>query len=429
MVERLLSFIEKSPTAFHAASEIASLLHASGFSELCEGEGWSLRAGGRYFVRRNQASLIAFTVTDPDFNGFMLMASHLDSPTFKLKPSHEVTGDYVRLSTERYGGMNPASFLDRPLSLAGRVLVRRTGGVESRLFDFAEPICLIPSVAGHLLRGSEKGELNPAIDLLPLYGMRGEAGELLSAVAERLSVDADDILSHDIYLYNAEGGCRFGKNREFIASPRLDDLLCAYPILCGFLEAEASDAIPVAAFFDSEEVGSLTRQGAESSFLSDTLLRINEALSGDMNDYRCRLANSFLLSADNAHALHPNRPECSDRENAPRLNGGVVLKTNACMRYTTDAVSGGLFTELCRRSDIPIQHYANREGILGGATLGHLALRQTSILAADIGLAQLAMHAAYESAGALDAVYLARAATVFFESSLHILKDGKYELQ
>ena len=427
MTEELLSFIDKSKTAFHAAAETAEILRENGFTELSEGEGWTLFQGGKYFVCRNQSSLIAFRVTDPEFDGFTVGAAHLDSPCLKLKPSPEIPGDYLRLSIEKYGGLQTESYLDRPLSLAGRAVLRTAAGVKSRLFAFDRDLCVIPSIPMHLKKDKTPTSQNPAIDLLPLYAARGKRGDLIEDIADHLGCRADEILSHDTYVVNREKGRRFGRNGEYIASPRLDDLLCVYPLLIGFIDAAPTDAIPVLALFDNEEVGSLSRQGADSGFLAETLSRISTELGGSESDYRCRMANSFFVSADNAHALHPNHPELFDKENVPLPNEGIVLKSNAALRYTTDAVGAAIFTEICKRNDIPMQIYANRADISGGSTLGSIALRHSSMLAVDIGLAQFSMHAAVESAGALDAENLRRFAEIFFSLSFRLQADGQYE--
>ncbi len=423
MTEDLLRFIANSPTAFHAVENIASILRASGYTLLSEGEPFRLSRGGKYFVTRGGRSLVAFRIPASDFTGYQIAAAHLDSPTFRLKPCPTLTGDLLRLSTERYGGMNLASFCDRPLGLAGRAVLRTEAGLVSRLFDLCPLTVVIPSVAMHLTRTSENKPLSPAVDMQILYG-KGEptsdGGDIfLRDLAQALGCDSGDILSHETYAYVKESGRTFGRNGEFLLSPRLDDLMCAYPLFTGFLSAPAGESLPVLALFDAEEIGSGTHSGADSDFLISVLARIARALN--LREPEEKLAHSFLLSADNAHARHPNHPELSDPGNAPALNAGIVLKYNAGGRYITDAVGGGYIKALCDKTAIPSTTYSNRSDIPGGSTLGHILLSHLSLTGADIGLAQLAMHAAVEAAGAEDAAHLASLAKVYFSDSFRPL--------
>lgn len=429
MSASLLHFIKKSPNAYHAAENIREALLSEGFTELFEGEKWSLAPNADYFVSRNGSSVIAFRTSDEDFDGFMMMAAHLDSPSFKLKADPFLSGTYTRIAVERYGGMNLWSWLDRPLSFAGRIVCRIGERIESRLINLDRDAFIIPSVAVHQARDINTGfTLSPATDLLPLYAVGKQDETLFSLLSELSGVPAEDILSHDLYLYARDSGTHFGRSNELIAAPRLDDLASANAIFRGFLKASPCGSVPVAVFLNSEEVGSLSREGADGSFLSDTLRRISDSLGGDGSDYLCRLANSFLVSADNAHALHPNRPELSDKVSAPILNGGVVIKHTASQAYTTDAVSEAIFAEICRKADVPVQHYENRPDAVGGSTLGRLVFHHVSVPAVDVGLAQLSMHSAYETMGEKDIGYLEAAAEAFFQSSLHAVKDGVYEL-
>ncbi len=426
MINELLQRIENSPTAFHAAREIKSTLLSAGFSELSESESWSLEKGGSYFTVRGDSSVVAFQIPKTSVQGYQIAAAHLDSPAFRLKPNAVLTGAYLRLATERYGGMQLESFLDRPLSLAGRVCFRENERILSRLFDLGDRSFVIPSVAMHLSRTSEKTALAPHIDMNLLYGEAGDENTLLSDIAESIGCKSEDILSHDTYLYVRESGKTAGRKGEYILSPRLDDLMCVYPLLTGFLKAsEAPKALPVLALFDREEVGSGSPAGAESDLLPSILSRISSALG---IEHAVALRKSFLLSADNAHALHPNRPELSDKENAPLLNGGIVIKENANGRYITDSVSFAYVAALCQACRVPTQAYANRSDIPGGSTLGNLLQRHLSVAGADIGLAQLAMHAAVETAGARDVAYLETLAACFFSEAFSPEKDGSISL-
>lgn len=412
----LFNFINTSPCAFYTVKSVKDILNKNGYTELYEGERWELREGGKYFAIRNGTSLIAFRYNS-SARSFMICASHSDSPAFRVKLSLEKGGKYAVCDTEKYGGMIYYSWLDRPLSLAGRVLARTDGGIESRLVNIDKDLFVIPSVAIHLNRNVNSSlELNPARDLLPLASLADGKGSLLNLISESAGVKTDSIISHDLFLYVREAGREFGVNGEFIISPRLDDLECVFASLKGFLDASDTKNIPVLAVFDNEEVGSETKQGAASTFLYDTLSRIKE-------DYLLSLSESFMVSCDNAHALHPNRPELSDAENAPLLNGGIVIKYNANQRYTTDGVSDAIFSEICKNCGAKTQRYYNRADIVGGSTLGSIATTRVSLNTIDIGLAQLAMHSAVETAGARDVSEMVKALTEFYSS--YITKKGE----
>ena len=415
-VKGLFEFIKKSPSAFHTVATAAQMLENEGYIRLYEGEKWSLTDSGKYYVVRSGSSLIAFR-TVKGANGFMISAAHSDSPSFRVKLSGEKGGAYTRLDVEKYGGMIYYSWLDRPLSVAGRVVTSGPNGVECHLVNLDTDLCSIPSLAIHFNRGVNEGaSFNPAVDLLPLYSVSG--GSIVDDIAAAIGTTPDEILSHDLFLYNRDEGKTFGRNGEFILCPRLDDLESVYASLCGFLAADTSASIPVYAIFDNEEVGSSTKQGAASTFLYDTLTRI----AGD--DYLPMLASSMMLSIDNAHAIHPNRPEMSDKENAPVLGGGIVVKFNANQRYTTDAVSHALFLEICRRASVPTQRYYNRADIAGGSTLGSISNTRVSVPTVDVGFPQLAMHSATETAAVADLEPMIRAVSAFFSTSLAENKNG-----
>ena len=413
-VEGLFEFIKKSPSAYHAVNTVKEMLDNDGYTELYEGERWKLAIGGKYYVIRNGTSLIAFR-TVRDARGFMICASHSDCPSFRVKVTPETVGAYTRLEVEKYGGMIYYSWLDRPLSVAGRAVVKTADGLESRLVNLDTDLVTIPSLAIHLNRGVNDGaKFNPAKDLLPLYSGAGERGAFIRSVAESIGVACEDVLSHDLFLYNRDEGKRVGKDGEFILCPRLDDLGCVYTSTVAFLEAREAQSLPVLAIFDNEEVGSETKQGAASTFLRDTLLRI----SGGESSLSVALENSFMLSADNAHAKHPSSPEMSDPDNAPVLNGGVVIKYNANQKYTTDGLSDALFRTLCKRAGVTVQTYCNRADLPGGSTLGSISNARVSVPTVDIGLPQLAMHSANETAGAKDVGSMISAISEFYSTSL-----------
>ena len=422
MNQALFSYIAACPTAFQAAAHTAALLEAEGYRLLRETEEWTLEPGGRYYVMRNGSSLIAFRLPKGRPVGFMMTAAHGDSPTFKIKENAELAGEYeTRLSVEGYGGMLCASWMDRPLSVAGRAMVRTEDGVAMRLIDLHDDLALIPNVAIHMNRDANNGaKYNFAVDMQPLYG---EKGGFRRRIAEAAGVAEEDLLTHDLFLYNPQPGVEWG---GYISAPRLDDLQCAFAALQGFLTAGESQSAAVYCLFDNEEVGSQTKQGAASTFLRETLERICDALGLTL---RTMAAGSFLLSCDNAHAVHPNHPEYADKNHAVRMNGGVVIKYNASQRYATDAVSAALFQTVCEAAGVPFQRYANRPDMVGGSTLGSIANTQVSLNMADIGLAQLAMHSAFETAGAEDTAHMVQALKTFFGMTLRSGGDGTYQLR
>ena len=413
----LFKYIEKSPTAYHACAESASVLADNGYTELYEGEAWDLCAGGKYFVRRNGSSLIAFRAPEKCENGFMITASHSDSPCLKIK-DNSTLGDanYTRLSVEVYGGPIYSTWLDRPLAVAGRVSVETEKGIDVRLVDTKEPCVVIPNVAIHMNREINRGfNFNQAVDLIPLFGEKEPEKSFSAMIAELAGAKEEDILASDLYVYNCQAGVEWG---GFISSPRLDDLQCAYSALEAFVGAKESKATPVYALFDNEEVGSSTKQGAASTFLYDVLERVADSIGKGGEVYRRAVANSFMVSCDNAHAIHPNHPEYSDKNHTVKMNGGIVIKYNANQKYTTDGISSAIFKRICERAGVPYQLYCNRADMPGGSTLGSIATTKVSVKTVDIGLAQLAMHSSFETAGAKDTEYMVKALKKFYESSL-----------
>ena len=429
-VRELLDFIAKSPSSFHAVETMRQELEADGYRRLLESEEWDLAAGGRYYVIRNGSSLIAFRIPRTDFAGFQILASHSDSPSFKIKENPELaSGPYMQLNVERYGGMLCAPWFDRPLSVAGRVVCREENGLAAHLVNVDRDFVLIPNLAIHMNKDANEGmKYNVQKDLLPLYGIGTEKGTFRRQIAEAAGVAEETILGMDLYLYNCQPDSVWGAAEEFVSSGRLDDLQCAFASLKGFREAEDGDSVPVHCVFDNEEVGSSTKQGAASTFLRDTLMRIAEAFGRTPGQYRQALASSFMVSADNAHGLHPNYREKSCPTNQPVLNGGIVLKYHAGQRYTTDAVSEAVFREFCGRAGVPVQTFANRSDLMGGSTLGNISGNQVAVNCVDVGLAQLAMHSPYETAGVKDTEYLIRAAKELFAGSVKERGCGYYEI-
>lgn len=468
--EELLDFAGKSPSAFHAVANIAGYLEARGFRYLPETAKWDVAKGGSYYTTRNGSSIIAFRIGQDasscsnggdaagSGSGFRICASHSDSPTYKIKnvPELEGPGEYLRLNVEAYGGMIDSTWLDRPLSVAGRVLVREkaegterwehsaaTGGtaeqcgrsssggtagsvIRSRLLDIDRDILLIPNVAIHMSRDINSGyKFNRQVDLCPLFSAGAlKKGAFDRLIADELGVEPENILGKDLFLVNRQKPVLWGVEKEFISAPGLDDLQCAFSSLRAFTDSSCERSVNVYCCFDNEEVGSNTKQGAMSTFLYDTLQRINSGLGRSEEDYRMAVARSFMVSCDNAHAVHPNHPEKTDAENRVFLNKGVVIKESANQKYTTDAFSRAVFGEICREAAVPVQHFANRSDSAGGSTLGNLSNIQVSMHAVDIGLPQLAMHSSYETAGSMDTKYAVDALMRFYSTDIEITDGG-----
>ncbi len=454
---KLLDFIEKSPSCFHVVQNFVQRLLNEGFKELMEENPWKIVAGGKYFVRRNASSLIAFAVSSMNFENFQIAAAHSDSPTFKIKENPEIALEnaYVKLNVEKYGGMICSPWFDRPLSVAGKITVRTEKGFECRLVNIDRDLLLIPNLAIHMDRSVNEGHsYNVQTELLPLFGGVNAKDTFLKIIAESAGVKPEEIIGTDLFLYNRQKGSIWGAQNEFISSAKLDDLQSAYALVEGLICAcnkingsfngknaglaesqvpsdnsnfSSKKAVPVVCVFDNEEVGSTTKQGADSSFLSDTLERIciNCKSANWQEEYRIALAKSFMISSDNAHAVHPNYPEKADPTNRPYLNGGIVIKFNANQKYTTDSVSEAVFKELCKKADVPFQTYVNRSDIAGGSTLGNISNSHVSINTVDVGLPQLAMHSPYETAGVKDTQYLIELIENFFTTQIIRVSDTK----
>lgn len=414
----LIDWIAKAPTAYQAIALCEEELQAKGYEKLGEEKAWCLRPGKRYYVTKNGTSLIAFRIPSAGAKSFMISASHSDSPTFKLKENamNIAFSTYARLNTEMYGGLIAASWFDRPLSVAGRVVIKEEERIVAKPVCLDRDLVLIPNVAIHQNRSINEGyRYDLAKDTFPLWSMAGDAPDVLEYAAQALGVARENILSSDLYLYNRTPGVIFGADEAFFAAPRIDDLMCAYTCLHSFLEAGETSTLPVCAVFDNEETGSATKQGAASFFLRDVLQRICDAFGLSLSQM---LASSMMVSADNGHARHVNHPELSDADNAPALNGGVVIKNNAAQHYTTDGMSFSLFAQICKNAQVPTQLFANRSDLRGGSTLGSISNTMVPLVTVDIGAAQFAMHSSYETAGCADTWYLLRAMRAFYESTL-----------
>ena len=413
----LIHFIAKSPSTFHAVRGIKAALLYAGFTEIREEDTWQIEKGGKYVVTRNGSALMAFTVPQEGAEAFHITASHCDSPTFKIKEDPEIAdGPYVKLNVEGYGGMIMSTWLDRPLSVAGRLLVTENGHLAEKLVAIDGTMLVIPSVAIHMDRSvNQHKEWKVQKDMLPLYGMTGAKTPFMDLIAVAAKVKAEDILAHDLILYSRVPGTIWGEEREFISSPKLDDLQCAFACFRGFTQGQKEKYISVYALFDNEEVGSATSQGAGSTFLANTLERLARSLGYSYDETMAMIARSFMISADNAHSVHPNHPEYADPVNRPVINGGIVIKYSAAQKYATNAFSAAYFKKLCKDHDIPTQTFTNHSDNPGGSTLGNISNTIIAMPTVDIGLPQLAMHSSYETAGVKDTAYLVDAVTKFYE--------------
>lgn len=413
----LIHFIAKSPSTFHAVRGIKAALLYAGFTEIREEDTWQIEKGGKYVVTRNGSALMAFTVPEEGAEAFHITASHCDSPTFKIKENPEIAdGPYVKLNVEGYGGMIMSTWLDRPLSVAGRLLVTENVHLAEKLVAIDGTMLIIPSVAIHMDRNvNQHKEWKVQKDMLPLYGMTGAKTPFMDVIAAAAKVKAEDILAHDLILYSRVPGTIWGEEREFISSPKLDDLQCAFACFRGFTQGQKEKYISVYALFDNEEVGSATSQGAGSTFLANTLERLARSLGYSYDETMAMIARSFMISADNAHSVHPNHPEYADPVNRPVINGGIVIKYSAAQKYATNAFSAAYFKKLCKDHDIPTQTFTNHSDNPGGSTLGNISNTVIAMPTVDIGLPQLAMHSSYETAGVKDTAYLVDVVTKFYE--------------
>lgn len=437
LVQDLMKFIDKSTCNFLAVKNVEDVLAGSGYKQLHENEKWLLQAGMKYYIKRNDTALIAFRVPRENPERFVVTASHSDSPCFKIKekPELDVNGKYTKLNVEPYGGMILSTWLDRPLSIAGRVLVKTCGTekfddeinriardeneskasddkskmlnsvIETRIIDLEEDVLLIPNQAIHMNREMNNGyAYKKNIDMVPLWGDGSAKDTFVKMLAKKLEVAEEDILDYDLTVYNRMKCTKWGANREFISGPRLDDLECAYISLRSFVDSKKEQAhtIPVYCLYDNEEVGSATRNGAGSTFLKDTMKRILYGLGQNEEAYLQCVADSYMVSADNAHAVHPNHVEMSDNNNRCYMNEGIAIKYQSAQKYATDGVSAAKFRLLALEAGAKVQSYMNRSDQAGGSTLGNISSTQVPMRCVDIGLPQLAMHSAYETAGVND---------------------------
>lgn len=424
--QELIDFIYESPTSFHAAHNAKNMLVAEGFKELRDDEKWEIKKGGKYYFMKNDSAIIAFTAGNKDVwnTGFKIIGAHTDSPTFRIKPSPEMTseGAYVKLNTEVYGGPILNTWLDRPLSIAGRVAIRGKSPMhpEIRLINIKRPLLIIPNLAIHMNRKVNSGvELNRQKDMLPMISMVNENLEkgnyLIDILTEELKIDKEDILDFDLFLYEFEKGCIMGFNNEFISSSRLDDLAMVQAGVKALLSADPTNNTNVLVCFDNEEVGSSTKQGADSEMLSNILERIVICSDGSREEYFRALAKSFMISADLAHAVHPNSGEKADPVLRPIINKGPVIKLSADQSYTSDSISSSVYTELCKNAGVPVQRFVNRSDERGGSTIGPISSTHINIRSVDIGTPILAMHSVRELGGVMDHTYVIKSFEEFYK--------------
>lgn len=410
-INDLMAFLDASPVNFLAAAEVARRLEAAGFRRLDPTERWELKPGGRHYVMKNSSAVMAFVVGRRPEAPARIVAAHSDSPCFRIKPAPEMwsEGGVLRLNTEVYGGPILYTWFDRPLSIAGRVVLRGENPLEpvTRLVHIRRPLLTIPHLAIHFNRAVNEGNpLSKQTDMMPVAGVFKEHAERVLApmIAAELGVEPTDILDFDLSLFDTTPACTVGFNNEFIQSGRLDDLSMVHAAVTSLITTAdiPSEATRVAAIFDNEETGSGTKQGAASPLLADTLRRITHCLGGNEEDYLRMVAGSFMISADNAHALHPNYPGKYDPTNHPLPGGGPVIKINANCKYMTDADSAAIYAEICRKAGVPVQYFVNHSDVAGGSTLGNILTGQIDLRGVDMGAAIWAMHSCRETAAVAD---------------------------
>lgn len=421
----LLHFIDASPSPWHVVNTSVQRLSAQGFKSLKETDTWQLHAGERYFVSRGGASIIAFTVGKLCLleTGFRIVGAHTDSPGLRLKPQAAFDGDgLVRIGVEVYGGPILATFADRDLSIAGRVMVRTSDGFETKLIKFDDALMRLPNLAIHMNREvNDKGLRLDKQKELPLIFGESEAGfeaeqQFLAHIAKALKVEVHHILSFELNVFDTQKGTFWGANQEFIADSQLDNLASCHAALTALLATENSTTTNVCAFFDHEEVGSESASGASGSFLNDVIQRIANCMDLNEEDKQRALTQSFFISADMAHAYHPNHPSAYEPCHHALVNKGVVIKSNANQRYSTNAETAAHFITLCERAGVPYQQYAHRTDLGCGSTIGPIVAASLGIASVDVGSPMWAMHSIRESAGVLDHHYMARVITTFFNT-------------
>ncbi len=421
----VIEFIDESPSTYHVVKNCSDILDENGFERIMLREKWEIKKGGKYFLKKSSSTIIAFTVGE-DFdvkNGFKIFGAHTDSPCFRIKPSPEiVTENVVRLNTEVYGGPILSTWFDRPLSIAGRVIVKGENSFFPRTVKIKidEPLLTIPNLAIHQNREVNNGvKIDKQNDVLPVISLINKnferEGYLERVILEKTGIKKEDIIDFDLYLYATEKGCLLGANEEFMSSPKIDNLASVYTGLIGLLEAEENqDRINIFVAFDNEEIGSATKQGADSNYLLNTLERISLALGLSRGDFLQMLESSYILSADAAHAAHPAHLGKTDPTNRGRINEGISIKISAKQKYTSDGYSIAVIKQLIEGTEIQIQPFVNESNELGGSTIGPISSTHLDIDGVDLGVPMFAMHSVRELCGIFDVFYLKELAKEFF---------------
>ena len=425
LINDLMTFLYRSSVNFLAAEELCNRLDQAGFSRLDPAEKWNLEKGGKYYITQNQTAVMAFALsTEGPDAGYKIISAHSDSPGFRIKPKAQMNGEggIIRLNTEVYGGPILYTWFDRPLSIAGRVILRSDDLLHPRCVNIriARPLLTIPHLAIHFNRAVNEGnKLSKQKDMLPVIGIINDELQrdniLLKLIAKELSVEIDEIMDFDLSLYDTTPACLLGLNNEFLTSGRIDDLSMCHAALTALLDSSDTRMTRVMAIFDNEETGSGTKQGAASPLLADLISRITLCLGGNEEDRQRAIARSFMVSADNAHGLHPNYVEKQDPTNHPLLGGGPVIKINANCKYMTDADSAAVFAGICEKAGVPVQYFVNHSDVAGGSTLGNILTSQIPLRGVDMGAAIWAMHSVRETASAADHGYIVQAFTTFFD--------------
>ncbi|MDR0880100.1 MAG: M18 family aminopeptidase [Clostridioides sp.] len=427
LAKEIIDFIDESPTCYQAVNTAKEMLDENGFEELKLNGKWDIAVGGKYYVRKNLSAIIAFTVNSDELeeNGFKIIGSHSDSPTFKIKPSPEIGMEkdtYLKLNTEPYGGAIMSTWMDRPLGIAGRVSITGDSVLKpvEKLIDFKKPMCIIPNMAIHMNRAINDGyKFNPQEDMIPLVGLINDKLEkenfLLNAMAEELNVKPEEIIDFDLFLYDFQKGCLMGYNEEFISVGRQDDLSMACTSLKALIESKGQKGVNIAAVFDNEEVGSATKQGAGSNMLLNLIERIAIALGKSREQFFEAMYSSFMISADLAHAVHPNKLGKHDPTTRPVMGKGPVIKMSARQAYTSDAFSAAVYKSICKKAGVEFQEFVNRSDEKGGSTIGPISSTHIDIPAVDIGTPVLAMHSVRELGHVDDYVGIFKSFTTFYE--------------
>ncbi len=422
----LIDFIYDSPTSFNAVNTSKKILNKNGFEELRLNEKWKLRIGGKYYITKNSSALVSFVINSDNIEkeGFRIISSHSDSPSFRIKPNAEMSTEntYLKLNTECYGGPILNTWLDRPLGIAGRVVVKGDSVLRplEKIVNINKPICIIPNLAIHMNRTINDGySLNKQKDMLPLVGLLNESLEkdnfLLNTLSKELNISNEDIIDFDLFLYEFEKGSLIGKNEEFISSSRLDNLSMAHASIHAITNTNGKYGINLVSLFDNEEVGSSTKQGADSNMLVNILEKICLSLGKDREEFFNTLYSSFMISADLAHAVHPNISEKHDPTNRPIMGGGPVIKINANQSYTSDAYSISIYKNICKEANVSYQEFVNRSDERGGSTIGPISSTHIDIPSVDIGSPILAMHSIRELGSVEDHYSIYKTFSKFYE--------------